>query len=383
VLPAERGVAWLRIAAVVLIVSAEALPHPNPTRSSFQIAAAIVFVYALVALGWTYLGPLSRKTTLALTAADVVAISVLAFLSGGAFSEARLAFFLVPFAVAFRFGWRITLIVSLGVVLAYDIQAVTHPARHLPHARTFVAVQTGYLAWMGAAATLFSWLLGRRTHDLIRLARGRRLLLAEVMNAEENERRLLAEDLHDHAVQNLLAARQDIEEAQAANRGAELERAHEALASTLTDLRGAIYELHPHVLEQAGLERALQVAAERASRRGGFAIDLYLDYPKRHPSEAVLFNAAREFLTNAAKHANASKLTMTLAQTNGHVVLTTQDDGLGFDISAISAYVSDAHIGLLSQRERIEAIGGRLEIVSAPGAGTTITTTLPAARAAE
>jgi two-component system NarL family sensor kinase len=93
----------------------------------------------------------------------------------------------------------------------------------------------------------------------------------------------------------------------------------------------------------------------------------------------VLFNAAREFLTNATKHANASKVTLTLAQANGHVVLTTQDDGVGFDVSAISAYVGDAHIGLLSQRERIEAIGGRLEIVSAPGAGTTITTVLPAA----
>ncbi len=376
---AERGVAWLRIAAVVLIVAAETLPHPNPTRSSFRVAATVVFVYALAALGWAYWGSVSRRTVLILTTVDVVAISVLAFLSGGAYSEARLAFFLIPFTVAVRFGWRITAAVSIGVVLAYDIQALTHPARHLPHAASFVAVQSGYLAWMGAAATLLSALLDRRTHDLVRLARGRRLLLAEVMNAEEHERRLLAEGLHDHAIQSLLAARQDIEEAKAVAPAPELERARGALTDTLEDLRGAIFELHPHVLDQGGLEKALQAAAERASRRGGFDIDLYVDYPQRYPNEAVLFNAAREFLANAVKHSKASRVTLTLSHTNGTVVLTAQDDGVGFDVSAISAYVGDAHIGLLSQRERIEAIGGHLDIVSAPGAGTTVTTILPQA----
>ena len=233
---AERGVAWLRIAAVVLIVEAETLPHPNPTRSSFRLAAAVVFVYALAALVWAYRGSVSRRTVLVLTTIDVVAISVLAFLSGGAYSEARLAFFLIPFTVAVRFGWRITAVVSVGVVLAYDIQALTHPARHLPQAAAFVAVQTGYLAWMGAAATLISALIDRRTRHLVSLARGRRLLLAEVMNAEEHERKLLAEGLHDHAIQSLLAARQDIEEAKAVAPGPELERARGALKDTLEDL---------------------------------------------------------------------------------------------------------------------------------------------------
>jgi two-component system NarL family sensor kinase len=377
---AERGVAWLRIGAIALIVSAERLPHPNPNRASFHIAAAVVFVYALAALLWAYRGRITRRTTLALTAIDVVAISVLAYLSGGAYSDARLAYFFVPIAVAFRFEWRVTLVVSVAVALAYVVQAITHPARHLPHAVDFVAVQTGYLAWIGAAATLFSALLERQTRELDQVARGRRQLLAEVMTTEENERRLLAESLHDHAIQNLLAARQDIEEAQAADHGDELQRAHLALTNTLADLRGAIFELHPHVLNQAGLEKALQAAAERASRRGGFDIDLYLDYSRRHPNEALLFNAAREFLTNAAKHARASKVTVTLCEEANALVLTTRDDGEGFDLAGLSSYVTEAHIGLLSQRERIEAAGGRLEIVSAPGAGTTITARLPRAR---
>ena len=374
---AERSVAWLRLAAIALIVAAETLPHPNPNRSSFHIAAAVVLVYAIAAVGWAYRGPVTHRTVLAFTAVDVVAISVLAFLSGGAYSEARLAYFLIPIAVSFRFGWPTTAMVSLFVVIAYDLQAATHPAHHLAEATSFLAVQTGYLAWIGAAATLFSRLLNRRTRDLASLASGRRQLLADVMNAEDSQRRLLAEGLHDHAIQNLLAARQDIEEAQAVTPGPELIRAHGALTNTLTDLRGAIFELHPHVLNQAGLEKALHATAERASRRGGFDVDLHLDYPRRHPSEALLFNAAREFLTNAAKHSRATKVTLTLAEKDDTLVLTTQDNGIGFDLTAISAYVTDAHIGLLSQRERIEAVGGDLEIVSAPNAGTTITATLP------
>jgi two-component system, NarL family, sensor kinase len=375
---AERRVAWLRVAAIVLIVAAETIPHPNPNRTTFRDAAAVALAYAVCALVWAYRGAVTRQVVLALTAIDVIAISVLAFLSGGAYSDARLAYFLIPIAVAFRFGSSITLVVSLAVVLAYVVQAWTHPARHLPHAARFVAVQAGYLAWIGAAATLFSGLLDRRTRELVKLARGRRQLLAEVMDAEENQRRQLAEGLHDHAIQNLLSARQDIEEAQADKASPELRRAHSALSDTLDDLRGAIFELHPHVLSQAGLENALRATAERASRRGGFDVDLFLDYPGRHGADAVLFNAAREFLTNAAKHSQASKVTLRLARSNGSVVLETHDDGVGFDLGGLSAYATHAHIGLLSQRERIEAIGGRLDIVSEPGLGTTVTATLPA-----
>jgi signal transduction histidine kinase len=58
-------------------------------------------------------------------------------------------------------------------------------------------------------------------------------------------------------------------------------------------------------------------------------------------------------------------------------VLTTQDNGVGFDVNTISHYVAEAHIGLLSQRERVEAAGGRLDLISSPGAGTTITVTMP------
>ncbi len=378
---AERRVAWLRIAAVILIVAAERLPHPNPNRGTFSDAAIAVLVYAVALLVAAHVTTITRRASLAATAGDVVAISVLAYLSGGAYSEARLAYFLIPITVAFRFGWITTAIASGTVILAYDVQAVTHPARHLPDAANFVGVQMGYLLWIGTAATLFSALLDRRTRELVQLARARRELLAEVMSAEDTQRRLLAEGLHDNAIQTLLAARQDIEEAEAKTDAPtpELDRAHSALTQTLADLRGAIFELHPHVLNQAGLEKAIQAVAERTSRQGRFDIDLYLDYPRRHAHETLLYNAAREFLTNAAKHARATKVTLSLTLSEDHnsLVLVTQDNGRGFDPSTLDGRVTEAHIGLLSQRERIEAAGGQLEIVSERGRGTTVTARLP------
>jgi two-component system, NarL family, sensor kinase len=379
----ERRVAWLRIAAVGLIVAAERLPHPNPNRTTFHIVAVLVLVYAIGMLLWAYLGTPTRTLSLAATTIDVLAISVLAYLSGGAFSDARLAYFLIPISVAFRFGWRVTLIASLIVVAAYDLQAVSHPARHLSDAANFVAVQTGYLLWIGAAATLFSDLLSTRTQRLIRLASGRRQLLADVMSAEERERRRLAEALHDNAIQNLLAARQDIQDAAKSISNPDLDRAQSALTETLSELRGAIFELHPHVLDQAGLEPALRAIAERASRRGGFDIDLHVDYPHRHPNEALLLGAAREFLTNAAKHSHATKITITLTERHDSTVLSIEDNGVGFDVNRISLSVAEAHIGLLSQRERIQAAGGRLDIHSAPGRGTTVSVWLPPADARE
>jgi two-component system NarL family sensor kinase len=373
---AERIVAWLRLAAIGLIVAAERLPHPNPHRDEFDVAAVLVTLYAIGVLVRVHMRPVSRRLTLVVTGVDVAAITLLAFLSGGAYSDARLAYFVIPMTVAFRFGPSATAAVGLGVVAAYAAQAATHPSRSAPDAWGFIAVQAGYLVWMGAAAVAFSILLTQRTSRLVELAVSRRRLLADVMTSEDRERRRLAESLHDHAIQNVLAARQDVDEAAASGPRVELDRAHATLTDLLSELRSAIFELHPHVLDQAGLEAALRAVGQRASRQGGFDLELDLTYRQRHPHEMLLLGAAREFLSNAARHAHASKVTLRLAEENGSIVLVTKDDGAGFD-PADDRHVAEAHIGLLSQRERLEAIGGDLAIDSAPGAGTTVTARLP------
>jgi two-component system NarL family sensor kinase len=373
----ERLAAWLRLAVVPLIVAAQSLPHPVPHRQAFAAAAAAYFVYGLVALAWTQYGRLTGRLASVSTAIDVVAISLLAFLSGGAYSEARLTYFLIPFTAAFRFRPRGTALTGAAVALAYLTVAAFHPASHGRTAWSFIAVQEGYLLWLATAATLFADMLASRNAAVLALADSRQQLLADSLSAEDRARRTLAESLHDNAIQNLLAARQDIEEAARTHEDENLTRARTELTKTVADLRNAIFELHPDVLEQAGLEAALRAVAERVSRRGGFDTVLNLNYRQRHHQEGLLFGAAREFLINAAKHSQAKTVALTLAAEGPDVVLAARDDGVGFDPRSIDDRVASGHIGLRAQRERLEAAGGSLSIVSAPGHGTTVAARIP------
>jgi two-component system, NarL family, sensor kinase len=373
----ERRVAWLRLLAIPLIVAAETLPHPKEERTDFLIGVAVVSVYAVAMLVWVYRRPVSPGFALAGTAADVAAITVLVILSGGAYSEARLTYFLVPIAVAFRFRPELTAVSSSVVVVAYLLQAVAHPAHTRPQATRFIAVQVGYLIWIGLAAVLLSAVLEQRTRRVAELAERRRGLIAEALSAGERERRALAEGLHDQAIQNLLSARHDLEEVADAGGSEALSRADAAVEATIAELREAVFELHPYVLEQSGLEAALRATGQRAARRGGFRVLFDLSCPRGHPQEVLLFGAARELLANAAAHAQAANVSVELGVRNGSVQLAVRDDGRGFDVGVLPERIAEGHIGLQSQRERVESAGGELDIRSAPGRGTEVEIRLP------
>jgi two-component system NarL family sensor kinase len=233
-----------------------------------------------------------------------------------------------------------------------------------------VLVHAGYLAWVSAAAVLLSAVLRRRTDRVVELAEERQRLMAEAISAEERERQALAEALHDTALQNLLSARHELEEAQDSAASPALGRADAALEDTITRLREAVFELHPHVLEAAGLESALTTVAERAARSGSFQLRLDAHAVSSSPHERLLLSAARELLTNVAKHADARTVTLRLLEQDGDVVITMKDDGRGFDEATLDDRVSQGHIGLASHRARLENVGGSLLVESSAGSGT-------------
>src|SRR5262249_8438409 len=105
---AERVVAWLRLPAIALIALSEGLAHPNDERRAFFVALIAYSAWSLGILVWVHVRPVSERLALAATGVDIVAITVLVALSGGAFSHARLAYFLIPVAVAFRFRPSVT-----------------------------------------------------------------------------------------------------------------------------------------------------------------------------------------------------------------------------------------------------------------------------------
>jgi two-component system, NarL family, sensor kinase len=131
------------------------------------------------------------------------------------------------------------------------------------------------------------------------------------------------------------------------------------------------------VLEQSGLEAALRAAGQRAARRGGFRMHYSLSSPRHHPQEVLLFAAARELLTNAATHADAANVSVDLQGDDGSIRLVVRDDGRGFDVGLLPQRIAEGHIGLQSQRERVESAGGRFEIRSSPGRGTAVEIDLP------
>jgi len=366
----ERLVAWLRVPAIALIAAGQRIEHPNPAGDAFALALVIFAAWSAGVLAWVYVRPVSERFALFATAVDIAAVTALAALSGGPFSQARLAYFLVPVAVAFRFRPSVTAVAGAGSIAAYLGQGYAHPSASQPEATRFLLVQAGYLAWISAAALLLSAVLRRRTDRVVELAHERERLMAEAVSAEERERQALAEALHDTAIQNLLSARHALQEAEEATGRPELTRADAALENTVAMLRDAVFELHPYVLEAAGLEAALTTVAERAAAVGHFRLHFDAQPVPASRHDRLLLSAARELLSNVARHAEATHVTLGLHQSNGYIVVAIRDDGRGFDERALEGRLARGHIGLSSHRARLESVGGGLSVESTEGDGT-------------
>jgi two-component system NarL family sensor kinase len=364
---AERAVAWLRLPAIGLIAMGASLDHPDPDRLGFLVTLALFSAWSVGVLAYVHLREAGERFALVATAIDIAAIGMLAVLSGGAYSHARLAFFLVPVAVAFRFRPSITALAVVVTTATYVIQAAAHPAASQPDAVRFIATQAGFLAWVGVACVMLSRLLERRTELASRLVADRARLLTDALEAEQRERKALAESLHDNAIQNLLSARHELEEAAETVTHPALARADDALVAAAGQLREAVFDLHPYVLEAAGLEAALRSIANEAAARGRLRLRLDLHCPDPHDGDQLVFSAARELLSNVVRHADASGVAVRLAEANGDLVLVVEDDGRGFPPGLPDERLADGHIGLAPQRVRIATAGGRMLLFSAPG----------------
>jgi signal transduction histidine kinase len=200
------------------------------------------------------------------------------------------------------------------------------------------------------------------------------------------ERQRLARELHDSVSQalygialNASAAAELFDAGPERARGLVQDVLH--LAETgLAEMRALIFELRPESLEQEGLVGALEKQVAAVQARHGLQVRLSLgsepDLPA--PTKEALYRVAQEALHNAAKHARARTLDLVLEVGPGDVELRVADDGRGFDPHRDFP----GHLGLCSMRERAAAVGGRLEIDSAPGAGTRLSMRVPAPVAA-
>ena len=375
----ERLIAWLRVVAIpVLLLGHGLIAETRPSQQAFAFSVVAFSVYAVVVLIGASLREVPPRVVVVLAALDIAFAGLLAFTSGGGFSQIRFAFIFVPVSAAFRRRPGLTLCASIGSVVVYLAQGLSHPsvADHAD-AISFLVVQASYLAWIGAAVTLLSMLLARRERVVEALLATRQRLVVEALAAEDRERKRLSEDLHDGPLQTLLAARHDLEDVVSPGEQGAGGRALDAITSTIATLRQQVSALHPHLIDQVGLEPALRQAGERAARRGGFELDLRFDRDGPSPNDGVLFRCASELLANAATHAAARHVTLRLDVADGDDVLEVVDDGIGFDPARLDERLREGHIGVLSLRERAEGLGGSLRIESAFGRGARLEVRLP------
>ena len=375
---ADHLTAILRIVAVpVLLVGETYVERSHETQTRFDVVLTVFALYAVVTL--LVAGRRGRRFGIMLAACDLGFAGALTYTSGGAFSQLRLAFLFPIVTTVFRSRPWLTAAATAVAIAVYVGQALPHPSTHSRgDAPSFIAVQVVYVTWLGLALTLLSLLLTRREQAVERLSEQRQRLVSEVYGAEERERQRLAEDLHDNTLQHLLAARRELAAPAAEDADSPQARAFAGLVEALSQLRGTVSDLHPHLLDQLGVDAALEHAATQAQRRGLFAVDLDVrGFVPGGPNDRVLLRSATELLANVERHARARHVTVALSVAGADDVLTVTDDGIGFDLADVLSRVRPGHIGLLSLRERAEALGGSLQIDTRPHAGTTATLRLP------
>ena len=202
-----------------------------------------------------------------------------------------------------------------------------------------------------------------------------RRLIAHVMQAEDHARRRIAQEIHDDSLQSLLAANQELIEA--APGRVQVMRAHEVVAATIERLREATMALHPVTLEQGGFEQALGAVARQAARQGGFEVEIALEPAALGVADELLLAVARELLTNAARHAGAQRVAVSLRRDGDSVALEVRDDGSGFEAGRRDRALEEGHIGLASLNQRLIYAGGAF-VLESSGGGTIATASLPA-----
>jgi signal transduction histidine kinase len=212
-----------------------------------------------------------------------------------------------------------------------------------------------------------------------------RLALSKVIGAQEDERRRVARELHDETCQSLSALVMALETAAKQTEDPDARRRLKdsgALAvRALGEVHRVIVDLRPSVLDDLGLRSAIEWYAERALRRTGVnARCEFSGLERRLPPEleTALFRCAQEAMTNIARHARAENVLVQCAVAQERVRLEIEDDGEGFEPSALrTPDRSGRGLGLMGMRERVELLGGRLQLVAAPGQGTHLTLELP------
>lgn len=212
-------------------------------------------------------------------------------------------------------------------------------------------------------------------------------LARSVWRVQEDERRRLARELHDGIGQQLTALRHRLDALARSVDGAgdassPLHQALEICDSAIQETRALSRVLRPQILDDLGLEAALNWLARHSAESGGYEVEVdvgQLPTPIDGDLSTLIFRIAQEALTNVLKHAQARNVVIRLGlRQDQWLQFLIVDDGRGVDVDAAFAKASGGHsTGLASMRERVRLFGGRFTVVSRPGEGMQLRVLIP------
>jgi signal transduction histidine kinase len=221
----------------------------------------------------------------------------------------------------------------------------------------------------------------RAEKDLEDAHRKLKILSRRRVKVQEEERRHLARELHDEIGQALTAAKINLQAAMKETDGAKSKRIDETAAileRLLGQVRQISLDLRPSMLDDLGLVPALRSLLDQQGRRASVAVNLSAkNMPENLDPEiqTTCFRVAQEAITNAVRHANATRIDVELSCENGNLRLQVRDNGRGFDADAAQAQT--AGLGLVGIKERAALVDARAKIISSPDKGTTVEVSLP------
>ena len=225
-----------------------------------------------------------------------------------------------------------------------------------------------------------------KTSELLESQERLRALATEVSLAEQRERKRIATELHDHLQQMLVFCKLKLGQGKRLVAGIPgcgdlMKQVDDVLSEALSYSRTLVAELCPPVLREFGLAAALKWLGEHMSQRHlSVSVDIEDNLRPVPEEQAVLiFQSVRELLINVAKHAQAGQASVRMGRDEQGIRIEVRDAGAGFDVSVLRPLdgAQPTKFGIFSIRERMKAFGGKLELVSEPGKGTSALLVLP------
>jgi signal transduction histidine kinase len=206
-------------------------------------------------------------------------------------------------------------------------------------------------------------------------------LSAELVSAQENERRRISRELHDEVGQVLTAImlglgnlRSALKDSNSTEALRQLQMVEDMTERNASVVRNISLLLRPTMLDDLGLVPALKWYARETTRTGPMAVDVMAepfvdDLPDPH--RTCVFRIVQEAVRNAGRHSGAHQVRIYIGEEEGKLSVSVQDDGKGFDPS------QEAGLGILGMQERVMSLGGKLDVNSKQGRGTIVTFSLP------